>query len=200
LGEHSDEAKQAIEYIKVIEPEWQSTLKKNTAYSYRTFIKKYPNTSQARSAKNRLSDLESVAWNNAIKSKSPSKLDNFSKTFPESSRNNQIEKLKIDWEVDKIFSQEHGILPPMDRSTTSSMYSSNEINVANNTSYRLTILYSGLESKKITIEKGAEIKFELPNGEFRVTATVNDDSVIPYAGTENLKGGIYESVFYIQSR
>jgi hypothetical protein len=104
----------------------------------------------------------------------------------------------IDKEVDGIFRGEHGNLPSMERTSyITGDYST--VSIYNNTSYTLTIRYSGSDSRKINILSRQRSSISLPNGKYRIAASVNASNVRSFAGTENLSGGEYDSNYYIQT-
>jgi len=85
----------------------------------------------------------------------------------------------------------------MNRSGSSYNNSSySTISVFNNTSYTLTLRYSGPESKRFDIKSKGRINVTLLNGNYKVTASVNASNVTNYAGTEYINGE-YDSEFYI---
>lgn len=87
----------------------------------------------------------------------------------------------------------------MNRDNYGSYAKENDISVYNNTSYTLTIRYSGIESKKLVLAPKARKSIKLKNGTYRVAASVNASNVGNYAGKENLVGGDYSSEYYIKT-
>ena len=73
----------------------------------------------------------------------------------------------------------------------------NEIEIYNNTSYALTVRYSGPMSKKIVLNSKETKIINLNSGKYRVAASVNNPNVQSYAGEEELTGGGYSVVYYI---
>jgi hypothetical protein len=71
------------------------------------------------------------------------------------------------------------------------------ISVKNNTSYDLTLLYSGPTSKKCVLLPGQTSSIALRNGKYKIVASVSASDVRRYAGTEDLSGGRYDVVYYI---
>ena len=69
----------------------------------------------------------------------------------------------------------------------------------NGTSYTLTILYSGPDSKRLVINAGGTKSVRLKNGQYRVAASVSAANVSNYAGSENLNGGSYNVDYYIST-
>jgi hypothetical protein len=148
---------------------------------------------------------EAIKWNTASKAWSEASNRNtveaykkYLELYPHGNHANQAKKIVIDKEVDGIFGGEHGNLPSMERTSSGSgKYST--VSIYNNTSYTLTIRYSGSDSKKIDIPSQQRSSVSLPNGNYRIAASVNASNVRSFAGTENLSGGEYDSNYYIQT-
>ena len=73
------------------------------------------------------------------------------------------------------------------------------MSVINSTSYTLTILYSGPDSKRLVITAGGSSSIHLKNGEYRIAASVSASNVSHYAGDEQLQGGNYSVEYYIRT-
>jgi P pilus assembly chaperone PapD len=71
------------------------------------------------------------------------------------------------------------------------------VEVSNDTSYGLTVRYSGRDSQKHVIPPKQKRTFRIRKGEYRVTATVDAGSVRPYAGSEKINYDQYGVSFYI---
>ena len=127
--------------------------------------------------------------------------NNFLQEFPEGVYSEEVQKRIVDLEVDAIFRGDYGKMPPMKRSYAGDGYSNeNEIEIYNNTSFNLTVYYSGPESKKITLLPKETIRTSLVNGSYRVAASVDASDIGNYAGTEKLEGGYYDIEYYIVTR
>lgn len=122
---------------------------------------------------------------------------NFIKMYPEHSNRHQIEDNIIKLEVDEIFKGSYGEIPPSIQKGVKN-YVSSAITITNNTSYTLTLRYSGPENRKLIISPGATDNLQLKSGEYRVTASVNAARVSNYAGWESLNGN-YSSSYYISN-
>ena len=110
------------------------------------------------------------------------------------------EQEAIDKEVAEIMGSEHGTLP-QPTITSRSSWGNPVIDVTNQTSYTLTVLYSGSLSKRLILPPHGSGSVKLLPGEYKIAAKVNDPFVIPYAGTTTLLSGAkYSSVFYIITR
>ena len=106
------------------------------------------------------------------------------------------EKKIIDLQVASVYAGEHGELPSMDRIGYGGGASST-ISVYNNTAYTLTLLYSGPDSKRLTIPSHQTGNVTLKNGYYRIAASVSAAGVRSFAGSENLNGGSYSVEYYI---
>ncbi|RLD09312.1 hypothetical protein DRI50_12335, partial [candidate division KSB1 bacterium] len=120
----------------------------------------------------------------------------FISDYPASRQTAYAKKKIIDLEVDKVFAGQHGELPPPQKTAAGSSQN-NRISIENQTDYTLTVRYSGLQSIKAVLKAHAKKSLTLPSGTFRVAASVDHPNVIPFAGSQNLSGGEYSSVFYI---
>jgi hypothetical protein len=63
--------------------------------------------------------------------------------------------------------------------------------------YNLTLLYSGSDSRRITIPPKGKRTISLKNGAYRCVASVDASGIGNYAGNEDLDGGSYEVEYYI---
>lgn len=201
-GTKKTQALERIQEIKIIQPKWENVIKKNTPDGYRTFLNQYYSSSYSTKARQKLSELEEKFWSEALTGKSLKKYQNYISNFPDGKYYDEAEKAIIDIEVDNIFKGDHGVLPPM--SKTSGRYynvNTNEIEIYNKTSYILSVRYSGsFESKKIVLSPNQKQKFTIRNGDYKVAASVNATNVRNYAGKEKLEGGSYTSEFYIETK
>ena len=138
---------------------------------------------------------ETTAWQTASERNSTEAMQKYLDIYPNGRHSSQAEKKLIDLEVDAIFANEHGELPPMERGYSNGSSSSN-IEITNQTQYELTINYSGIESKRMVIPAHSTRSIRLKNGYYRLSASVGH-GISPFAGTETLDGGDYSSRFYI---
>ena len=150
------------------------------------------------SLKNLTWNTESKAWQEAQKQNTLSAYNKYKALYPKGKHISQAEKKIIDLEVADVYAGDYGTLPSMDMVGYGSGPTTH-ITVENNTSYTLTILYSGTESKRLVIRPNGSSSITLKNGVYRIAASVNAANVRKYAGTENLNGGSYESSYYIST-
>lgn len=146
----------------------------------------------------RLWGTDSQAWKTAQKQNTLTAYNRYLELFPKGAHAKAADKKVIDLSVTNIFAGDHGTLPGMDRTSYSSS-GSNIITVSNDTQYTLTLLYSGPDSKRLVLSPRSSGSVRLPNGTYRVAASVAATNVHSYAGTETLSGGGYDVSYYISS-
>ncbi|MEW6468570.1 MAG: hypothetical protein AB1458_06580 [Bacteroidota bacterium] len=189
-GRHFIDAKYAVFELKNVLPEWEKTLKANTENAYKSFVAKYPKCSYAPMAFQYLKNKEDEAWKKALEKTTLQAIQEFIKNYPASSHKIEADKKIIDLELDAIFAGKYAQLPAAEKVSDIKIrneYSSIEIH--NGTGYLLTVWYSGKsDSKKITVLPYATQIIELPDGEYRVAATINGDKVYTCAGMATCSG------------
>lgn len=146
----------------------------------------------------RLWGTDSQAWKTAQKQNTLTAYNRYLELFPKGAHAKAADKKVIDLSVTNIFAGDHGTLPGMDKTSYSSS-GSNIITVSNDTQYTLTLLYSGPDSKRLVLSPRSSGSVRLPNGTYRVAASVAATNVRSYAGTETLSGGGYDVSYYISS-
>lgn len=147
---------------------------------------------------NRLWGTEAQAWRTAQKENSLTAYNRYLELYPRGAHAKAADKKVIDLSVTSIFAGDHGSLPGMDKTSYSSS-GVNYISVRNDTQYTLTLLYSGPDSKRLVLSPRSSGTVTLPNGSYRVAASVAAANVRSYAGTETLNGGSYDVSYYISS-
>lgn len=194
-------ALERIQQIEIIEPAWKRAIQINTPAAYQDFLVLYRNSSYGTKAKEQLAILDNEHWRRANSQKTIQAYQRYLNIFPDGIYSQDAEKAIIDKEVDNIMKGDHGQLPPMSRSSNGyALSTTNEIEVFNNTSYVLTVRYSGpTDSKKIVLNPKQRQRLSLKKGRYRVAASVNATNVRNFAGEQSLEGGDYSSEFYIQT-
>lgn len=144
-------------------------------------------------------DTDENAWKTAKKMGDIFSFRRYLFLYPTGKYSNEANKIIIDLEVDNIFSGSHGKLPKMDREFSDQKSSRTTITAENRTSYILTLLYSGPESKRLTINPFSTQSITLINGHYRIAASVNAANISSFAGSENLSGGNYSASYYIKT-
>lgn len=153
---------------------------------------------QIEDIENRSWNTEAKAWNTAKRENTISAYQKYKRLYPTGSHYAQAERKLIDLEVANVYAGDHGSLPAMDKTSWGNGPSA-YISVTNRTSYTLTLLYSGPDSKRLVISPGGTSSVTLKNGRYRVAASVNASNVGNYAGTEDLSGGSYSVEYYIST-
>ena len=143
-------------------------------------------------------NTEINAWQTASKLDDLTSYEKYLSLFPHGKHMAQAEKKIIDLSVDATFAGSHGTLPEMDQVGYGGG-STSYISVTNSTSYSLTLLYSGKESKRLVLSPNSTGSIRLKNGSYRIAASVNASNVSRYAGTESLNGGSYQVEYYIST-
>lgn len=141
---------------------------------------------------------DSKAWKQASSSNTISSYDKYLSMYPHGKYAREAEKRIVDIGITRTYSKEHGSLPQMDRVSIGNGPKS-LINVSNSTSYTLTLLYSGVDSRRLVIAPHKSASISLQNGAYKVAAFVSASNVRRYAGTEQLLGGEYSVAYYISS-
>lgn len=147
---------------------------------------------------NREWNTESKAWAKANDMGTLAGYYKYTNLYPKGSHYSQANKKIIDLEVDQVMAGEHGDLPALDQVGYGYGPTSN-ICIYNNTTYTLTLSYSGSDSKRILISPHEKRSIKLKNGKYRCVASVNGGGVSNHAGIENLTGGSYEVEYYIST-
>lgn len=193
-------AQEKIREIEIIIPAWQKTEKTNTYEAYLSFVEKFPDSKYTDIAYRRLEEIERNDWNKASKTNTITAYKNYLLKYPYGSYTDEAEKKIIDLEVDKIFKGEYKKLLPMSKISQGYNYNVNEIEIFNNTKYKLTVRYSGSESKKVVLSPKQKTTINLQSGPYRIAASVDAFRVKDYAGIDTLKGGVYYQEFYIVTK
>lgn len=141
---------------------------------------------------------ESNAWATAKSLNDIAAYEKYLSLFPNGRHRHEADKKVIDMTVASTFAGDHGTLPEMDQIGYGGG-STSYISVTNRTSYTLTLMYSGNESKRLVLSPNSTESIRLKNGAYRIAASVSASNVSRYAGTETLNGGSYEVEYYIST-
>ena len=182
--------------VTIADGEWRKIAAGRSVVAIEKFLEDYHETSMRAEAEQRIQELHNdLEW--VREQDSLDHYQRFATRYPDHSERSWIEKRIIDLEVKQIAAGEYGELP---RAKPLSYGGSTvEVEVENQTVYELTARYSGPESKKLVITRGATQKVSLPPGDYKVAASVTAANVRNYYGTDVMRGGQYSSIFYIQS-
>ena len=178
--------------------EWKTLQKSVSLEELEAFIIKRGTHEVADLARKRIAELAlDYAW-----VRKQDRLDLYQKhllLIPNSSHRAELEKRIIDLEVAAIIRGNHGVLPPASPLRITGGNSA-EVAIENQTSYTLTVRYSGSRSYRFDLAPSATRNVTLASGPYQVAATVSSSEVIPYAGSDTLSGGSYGVKFFIETR
>jgi outer membrane protein assembly factor BamE (lipoprotein component of BamABCDE complex) len=109
----------------------------------------------------------------------------------------ETESHQIDSQVEALLSASHSPLPPMILVQADASASYAEIAVKNDTTRNLTLLFSGPTPRNTVILSNVTLRIVLAVGAYKVAATVDDSSSLPFAGTQEIHGGSYDETFRV---
>jgi len=182
--------------VTIADGQWRKIAAGRSVPAINKFLEDYPETSMRSEAEQRIQELYND-WDWVREQDSLDHYQRFAARNPNHPERRWIEKRIIDLEVKEIAAGEYGEMP---RAQPLSYGGSTvEVEVENQTGYELTVRYSGPDSKKLVIPKGATQTVSLPPGDYKVAASVTAANVRNYYGTDTMRGGQYSSSFYIQS-
>lgn len=193
-GKHLAEAEKRASDL--VETEWQKVAQSESEEDLKLFTMTYPNTARQKDAYDRIQALhDDFNW---LKKKNDlGMFRQFVARFPSHREIESAKKIIIDLEVKEISEGKYGELPAAQPTRRGG--SVVKVEVANDTGYELTVLYSGTDSQKLVIPVGQTGRTTLPPGDYRVAASVNATSVTNYYGQNTLEAGEYSSNFYIET-
>ena len=142
---------------------------------------------------------EDTAWEKACEIDTKESYQRYMAMYPNGAHRPQASQKLVDIQVNDIFNSDHGGLPNMKWVSEDEDSPTSTITIENNTGYPLTVMYSGEESKSIVISPGFTGTVTLPNGQYRIAASVPPAHIRPFAGSETFRGGRYEVGFVIVS-
>jgi len=143
---------------------------------------------------------EDTAWEMASSIDTKDAYKKYIGMHPYGAHRGLADKRIIDIEVRDILMGDHGAFPEMERVQSDDNSPKSVIVVENLTEYVMTVYYSGIDSKRVKIGPGTKCAVVIPNGNYRVAASVPKESVRPYAGNASFNGGRYETGFTIVRR
>lgn len=190
-----------ILYEQIYLPAWNNAKSKNTYNSYKEFISQFPKSVYSDSAKTKLFEIEEAEWDKVKQSDTKELYKDFILNFPNNSHNDFANKRIIDIEVDEIFKGDHGKLPPLVENNSKKIPRDfSEIKLKNDTEYIIIVRYSGIESKKISMDPGETRTITLKNGKYKIAASAQIVNVRDYYGEDFLNGSNYSGSFYIKRK
>lgn len=143
---------------------------------------------------------EDTAWERAKTLDSIDAYKKYLARYPYGQHVGEANNRIIDIRVSDALNGDHNDLPEMARTVSEDDSPTSTIVVENVTRFPLTVMYSGIESKSITIPAGSKSSVTLKNGHYRIAASVPVSYVFPFAGSQDFSGGRYETGFCIVRR
>lgn len=143
---------------------------------------------------------EDTAWARAKSQDTIGGYQKYLARFPYGPHVGEAQNRIIDIRVNDALNSDHNELPQIQRTISDDDSPTSTIVVENTTRYPLTVMYSGLESRSITIPAHSRGTVTLKNGRYRIAASVPVASIIPYAGSQDFVGGRYETGYCIVRR
>jgi len=198
-GELADQARIQLELYST-QRDWQIARTTDTIPAYEEFLSKHPSGELADQARLRAEAMrkELPDWRKALKENTVEAYTAFLKRHPNSPFAEKAQGKIVDLEVSSIMGGEHGKLPSSNKISDDSSRNYSVLNIHNNTSYNLTIRYSGQESFKVIFSPGEKGSLEVLRGNYRVAASVDAANVKNYAGEMTSDGGNYQVTYYIE--
>ncbi|RPI03312.1 MAG: hypothetical protein EHM72_01865 [Calditrichaeota bacterium] len=182
-----------------MEKAWKKALRSESADALLEFLSNFPQSPHGNTADSLLDYLQAEL--DGPKTQQQATSDAFHRFSDKDSGTTavQAESLAIANEVAGILSKDHTTLPAAQR-LSASAGDQNVIEIENQTRYNLTVRYSGPQSKRLNLPPRTTLELILPNGEYRVAASVNAGGIIPFAGVQRLEGGEYSSRYFIRGQ
>ena len=140
---------------------------------------------------------ESTAWQRASALNTKEAYQKYIARYPSGVHIPEARKRLIDAQVNDVFSGSHDNLPGMNHVDRDDKSPTSTVTVENTTQFPLTVMYSGAESKSVVIDPYSKSSVTLKNGSYRIAASVPAPNVRPFAGTQSLTGGRYETGYCI---
>jgi len=192
-GKYLDEAKRRV--TELANAQWKLISKSRSETEIRAFLTSYPETTKTSEVEARLQDLFNE-WEWVREQDKLQHYQRFLARNPAHSQAEWISKRIIDLEVAEIASGDYGTLREPELLGYGGKGASVEIH--NRTRYNLTVRYSGKrESKKIDIPIGEIGMLSLPDGEYKVAASVDAANVTNYYGKAFMHVGRFKTSFEI---
>lgn len=143
---------------------------------------------------------EDTAWKKACEADNIPTYQKYLARYPYGQHAGNAQSRIIDIRVNDALNSDHNELPQMQRTMSDDDSPTSTIVVENTTRYPLTVMYSGIDTRSITIPPHSKSTVTVKNGRYRIAASVPVASVIPFAGGEEFSGGRYETGFCIVRR
>lgn len=147
---------------------------------------------------NRDWSTDSKAWAKAQTLNTAVAYEKYLELFPNGMHSKEANDAYIDKLINKT---NHGEYMPLPEATKvrSSYGSESSTIISNDTPFRIEIVYSGPEKKRVTIPAFSEKTVTLKKGQYEIVAKAPGQRVIPFYG-QNLYDGDYTEKYYIEQR
>jgi hypothetical protein len=184
-----------------VDRDWARAMSTGTLEALEGFASRHAADPRAESLSARAAAMrvDLPAWEQAQAANTLDSYKAFLERHPRSPFREQAERRIVDLEVREILRRPHGELPSPARlgPDTGRVYAI--LNVHNNTTYVLTVRYSGIDSFKVSFRPGEKGSIEVRSGAYQVAASVDAERVRDYAGASVLTGSNYQVEYYIVS-
>ena len=141
---------------------------------------------------------DSKAWAKAKSLNTTNAYLKYLELYPEGLHTADANDAYVEASIDKALKGEYYNLPQYEKiNNTYGTESTSEIQ--NKTDYRIEVLFSGPEKKRVVINKNETKNTVLKNGSYKVVAKALNGNVGKYYGTMKFDGGVYSGYFYITS-
>lgn len=142
-------------------------------------------------------ESEYSAWQTASRLNTKEAYQKYIAIYPNGPHRPEANQRLIDIDVNNIFNGSHNKMPMMKHVEEDDESPTSTITVENATGYHLTVMYSGMESRKVVIPPGQKSTVTLKNGDYRIAASVPPAHIRPYAGRQIFTGGRYETGYVV---
>lgn len=140
---------------------------------------------------------EGLAWEAAQELNTADAYRKYIARFPGGAHAPQANKRLTDLSVNDIFKGNHNTLPKFERTDPDDFSQTSTIVIENATGMMLTVMFSGTDSRSVTIAPGSRESVTIENGTYRIAASVPSQTVQPFAGSGSFSGGRYDTGFCI---
>ena len=144
-------------------------------------------------------NTESKAWTKAKSLNTAIAYQKYLELYPDGLHKDEANNAYIEASIDKTLKGEYYNLPQYEKiNSTYGTESTSEIE--NKTVYKIEVLFSGPEKKRVVINKNETKNTVLKNGTYKVVAKALNGNVGKYYGTMTFDGGVYSGYFFIRTQ
>ncbi|HEY6161180.1 MAG TPA: hypothetical protein VI112_08150, partial [Bacteroidia bacterium] len=161
---------------------------------------KHPYCKYADDARNALAVYDDAYWKKISGTNTLEVYKDYLSAYPKGIHEEEAKKKIIDLKVDNIFNGKYKPVPSLVNNNNAYYSKESLVSIKNDSPYRLTVLYSGPDTKEVEIEPKGVTDIRLANGTYRIAVSTNVLGVSNFAGTQLLEGSIYELPFFISQK